>query len=169
MNKCRLLVLCTGNSARSIMAEALFNTVGSDYFEAYSAGSDPSGKINPFALEQIKHLVLDYEPRSKNWDEFSGDGAPILDMLVVVCDGAAQTVCPSVPVGTKVVAWTLPDPAAVTGSNNDKSTAFGECFDIFFERIILLVSELSVADLQGVQLDLRGDSLKNIMDKIAKD
>ena len=140
--KCRLLVLCTGNSARSIMAEALFNTLGGQYFEAFSAGSDPAGKVNPYALRQINGLSLAYKPRSKSWDEFTGTDSPSLDVIVTVCDHAAQAVCPVVSPKIRQVRWHLPDPAAAEGDSAAVQDAFLRCYRIFEQRINRLLFEM---------------------------
>jgi len=148
-NKKRILVLCTGNSARSIMAEALFATVGRNRFEAYSAGSKPTGKVNPFALEQIENLGFDANPRSKSWDEFSGVDAFDIDIVVTVCGNAANEVCPVFPGQPKKVHWGLPDPAAEVGTEDQKRQAFSVCFNIFKQKILELIDELE----QDPQLD----------------
>ncbi|MBB3059915.1 arsenate reductase ArsC [Microbulbifer rhizosphaerae] len=134
-----LLVLCTGNSARSIMAEAIFNSVGSRHFNAYSAGSRPTGQVNPHALNQITSRgipLLNY--RSKNWLEFSRAGAPELDLLLTVCDGAAAEPCPAFYGDYEHIHWGLPDPAAA--ADGQKRAAFSDCFDILKSRVQTLAA-----------------------------
>jgi len=141
-----ILVLCTGNSARSIMAEALFANVGSGYFESYSAGSFPAGQVNPYALEQIQHLAMKTPPRSKSWSEFSVEGAPEIDIVVTVCGNAAKEVCPVFSGESQIVHWGLPDPAAIMGSSKDKQQAFSLCFNYFNQKIIELIAELDESE-----------------------
>ena len=140
--KYRLLVLCTGNSARSIMAEALFSTLGASCFEAWSAGSRPAGQVNPFALEQLASLQLATQPRSKSWDEFAQQDAPAIDIVLAVCDNAASEECPAIAGRPRSASWCLPDPAAVVGSDASKRRAFAHCFAIFEARIRHLLQTL---------------------------
>ncbi len=149
-SKKKILVLCTGNSARSIMAEALFDTLGNQFLEAHSAGSNPTGRVNPFALEQIQHLGFDATPRSKSWDEFSGADAFDIDIVVTVCGNAASEICPIFPGQPKIVHWGLPDPAAVEGSDAQKREAFSICFTVFKQKIQELVCDLE----QNEELDI---------------
>lgn len=136
-----VLFLCTGNSARSILAERLMEHWGKGRFKAYSAGSHPTGKVNPLAIEILAKAHLTAEGlRSKAWDEFAVPGAPVLDFVFTVCDQAAGEVCPIWP-GTPVTAhWGVPDPAAVTGSGEQCLQAFREAFRVLENRIKLFAS-----------------------------
>ena len=147
LEKYKVLVVCTGNSARSIMAEAIFNCVSGKYFQAFSAGSKPVGKVNPFALEQISEFGLDYAPRSKSWDEFTS--VPV-DFVITVCDSAANEVCPNFPGDSKRVHWGLPDPASVEGADDAKRAAFGECLKVFEYRVKQLITAVE----SGVSEDI---------------
>jgi arsenate reductase (thioredoxin) len=135
------LFLCTGNSARSIMAEALLNTIGKGRFHAFSAGSMPAGKVNPFALEKVKTIGYVTEGlRSKSWDEFAEAGAPHMDIIITVCDNAADEVCPIWPGHPAAAHWGFPDPAAVEGSDTEKRHAFDLAFHAIRRRIELLTN-----------------------------
>ncbi len=139
----RILILCTGNSARSILAEALFNHYGGGRIVAHSAGSRPTGAVNPFALEQIARLPEALKAtRSKSWDEFAWHGAAPLDIVVTVCGNAAGESCPDFPGAPCRVHWGLPDPAAVAGRDEDKRRAFSACFDALEARAQQLAFEL---------------------------
>tara|TARA_R110001606_G_scaffold399222_2_gene582415 strand:- start:71744 stop:72295 length:552 start_codon:yes stop_codon:yes gene_type:complete len=140
--KYTVLILCTGNSARSIMVEALFNSIGRDYFQAYSAGSHPTGKVNSLAIDQIKDLPLTFEPASKSWDLYASEDAPHLDFVITVCGNAAQEICPNF-VGKPIhIHWGVDDPAAVIDMN-DKRKAFEVCFNLFLNNISSLVDRLA--------------------------
>ncbi|MBP8119948.1 MAG: arsenate reductase ArsC [Burkholderiales bacterium] len=136
-----VLFLCTHNSARSVMAEALLNTIGAGRFHAFSAGSMPSGRINPFALEKCKSLgYLTDHLRSKTWDEFATPGAPKMDIIITVCDDAAGEVCPVWPGHPATAHWGFPDPSTVEGDDAAKRAAFDQVFHAIRRRIDLLVN-----------------------------
>jgi len=135
-----VLFLCTGNSARSIMAEAILNRKGTPKFKAYSAGSHPSGKVNPFALKQLEDARLSVHGlRSKGWEEFAQPGAPVLDFVFTVCDNAAKEVCPVWPGQPMTAHWGVPDPAAVAGTSDQIARAFRDAFVMLERRISLFV------------------------------
>ena len=136
-----VLFLCTGNSARSILAEAILNHRGRGRFAAYSAGSHPGGKVNPHALRQLELSHLPTEGlRSKSWDEFAKPGAPKMNFVFTVCDNAAQEVCPIWPGQPLTAHWGVPDPAAVEGSMAQVERAFREAFVTLDRRIGLFLS-----------------------------
>jgi arsenate reductase (thioredoxin) len=152
IRKYNVLFLCTGNSARSIMAEAILNRRGAPTFAAFSAGSDPTGKVNPAALRQLElsHLpTSDY--RSKSWDEFAKPDAPKLDFVFTVCDNAANEVCPVWPGQPMTAHWGIPDPAAVTGTPEQVERAFREAF-VALDRRIGLFLALPVQSLDRLTL-----------------
>ncbi len=135
-----VLFLCTGNSARSIMAEAILNAKGRPNFVAYSAGSHPAGHVRPEALRQIERMRLPVENfRSKSWDEFAKPGAPQMDFVFTVCDNAANEVCPVWPGQPMTAHWGVPDPAAVQGAPEQIERAFREAFMILDRRITLFL------------------------------
>lgn len=138
-----VLILCTGNSARSILAEALFNTLPlcKGKFKAYSAGSFPNGRVNPFALELLAaDGIATDDFRSKSWDEFSQPNSPKMDFIITVCDQAAGEQCPFWPGQPMTAHWGIPDPAAVGGSDDEKLHAFKEAFITLRRRIELFAS-----------------------------
>ena len=135
------LFLCTGNSARSILAESLLNNLGKGRFQAFSAGSHPAGQVNPFALELLeKNNFPTGELRSKPWDEFAQADAPRLDFVITVCDKAAGEVCPVWPGQPMTAHWGVPDPVAVEGSDEVKRHAFVDVMNQLQRRVCLLVS-----------------------------
>jgi len=136
-----VLFLCTGNSARSIMAECIANRLGLGKFKAYSAGSQPRGEVNPHALAILRKTNFDVSKlRSKSWDELAKPGAPKLDFVFTVCDDAANEVCPIWPGQPMTAHWGLPDPAAVEGSEAEKAIAFADCFRMLHQRIDIFVN-----------------------------
>ncbi len=157
-----VLFLCTGNSARSIMAEAIMNFRGKENFTAYSAGSHPSGKVRSEALRQLRSAGLPTEGlRSKAWDEFSQPGAPKLDFVFTVCDNAANEVCPVWPGQPLTAHWGVPDPAAVRGSEQEVERAFRNAYFMLDRRIGLFLS-LPLASLDEL-------TIKREIDKIGQD
>jgi arsenate reductase (thioredoxin) len=136
-----VLFLCTGNSARSIMAEAILNFRGKPQFTAYSAGSHPSGKVRPEALQRLEAANISIAGlRSKNWDEFASPHAPKMDFVFTVCDNAAKEVCPIWPVQPMTAHWGVPDPAGAQGSPEEIDRTFREAFSILERRIGLFLS-----------------------------
>ncbi|MFM8900641.1 MAG: arsenate reductase ArsC [Burkholderiales bacterium] len=136
-----VLFICTGNSARSIMAEGLMNQLGKGQFKAYSAGSHPNGTVNPFALSTLHALRIPNDGyRSKNWDEFAQAGAPSLNFVFTVCDNAAGEVCPVWPGQPMTAHWGVPDPAAIQGSDEEKARAFMDTAIVLKRRIELMLA-----------------------------
>jgi arsenate reductase len=147
-----VLFLCTGNSARSILAEAVLNHRGAGRFTAFSAGSHPNGRVNPHALALLAKAGLPVEGlRSKSWDEFAAPGAPRLDFVFTVCDNAANEVCPLWPGQPVTAHWGLPDPAAVDGSEAEKEKAFRDTY-VALERRIALFTSLPISGLDQLAL-----------------
>jgi arsenate reductase len=156
-----VLFLCTGNSARSILAEAILNNLGKGRFHAFSAGSHPAGKVNPYAIELLRNQNLaTSELRSKNWDEFAAPAAPRMDFVFTVCDNAAGEVCPVWPGQPVTAHWGIADPAAVAGSDAEKRKAFAAAFKLLQRRISLF------ARLPLAKLDAR--ALKREIDQIGR-
>lgn len=151
-----VLFLCTGNSARSIMAEAIMNKKGWPNFTAYSAGSHPTGRVNPHALEMIEVARLPTEGlRSKAWDEFAKPGAPELHFVFTVCDNAAKEVCPAWPGQPMTAHWAVPDPASVAGSEEQIERAFRDAFTVLERRIsLLLCLPLESLDKLAIQKEI---------------
>ena len=151
-----VLFLCTGNSARSIMAEALLNFWGKGRFQAFSAGSHPKGSVHPLALDILqRNRVPAKNARSKSWDEFATPDAPPLDFVFTVCDNAAQEVCPVWPGQPMTAHWGIHNPAAVEGSDEDKARAFNQAFRELDARLKIFTSlRLEMLDRMALQRQL---------------
>lgn len=159
-----VLFLCTGNSARSIIAEAILNRLGAGRFTAYSAGSHPAGKVNPHALALLKRLNYPTEMlRSKAWEEFAAPSPLVLNFVFTVCDNAAGEVCPVWPGQPMTAHWGIPDPAAVAGSDLDIAVAFAEAYRMLNNRISIFVS-LPLAKLDVLSLQKRLDAIGTTKD-----
>ena len=152
-----VLFVCTGNSARSIIAEGLMNHLGGKRFRAYSAGSPPKGEVHPLALEALKHFRLPNDGfRSKSWEEFARPEAPQLDFVFTVCDNAAGEMCPVWPGQPMTAHWGLPDPAAVEGTDEIKRKAFQDTVVSMKRRIELMVAlPMTSLDRMAIQREVR--------------
>lgn len=157
-----VLFLCTGNSVRSIMAEALVTTMGKGRFQGFSAGSKPGGTVNPFAIEQVRKTGYQVDKlRSKSWDEFAGPHAPNMDFIITVCDNAAGEVCPHWPGHPATAHWGFEDPAAVEGTDEQKRAAFEKVFKQILARMNSFVSlPVQMLDKHAIQreIDKIGDT-----------
>ncbi len=154
-----VLFLCTGNSARSIMAEALLNTLGKGRFRAWSAGSHPTGQVNPLAIELLQKNRFPTEGlRSKDWAEFAASGAPELDFVFTVCDKAAGEVCPAWPGQPMTAHWGVPDPAEAAGTDELKRHAFFQAFHQLQNRIVLFCN-LPIQSLDRLALQRQLDAI----------
>jgi arsenate reductase (thioredoxin) len=164
-----VLFLCTGNSARSIMAEAILTRFGAGKFKAYSAGSHPKGDVHPHALrllERFNYKIGDF--RSKSWDEFAAAGAPPLDFVFTVCDNAAGEVCPAWPGQPMSAHWGVPDPAAVKGSEAEVAAAFADAYGRLANRITIFVA-LPFEGLDRLTLQKRLDDIGRSQDGTARE
>ena len=154
-----VLFLCTGNSARSVMAEGIMNARGGDRFTAYSAGSHPSGTVRPEALKELEAAGIPTAGlRSKSWDEFATPDATTMDFIFTVCDNAANEVCPVWPGHPATAHWGVPDPAAVKGTDEEIQRAYREAFVLLDQRIGLFLS-LPLASIDGLALKKELDSI----------
>jgi len=153
-----VLFLCTGNSARSILAEAILNKIGDGRFHAYSAGSHPRGEVNPHALDLLKRLGYDTSVfRSKPWDEFAAPDAPKLDFVMTVCDSAAGEICPIWPGQPMTAHWGMPDPAATEGTPAEIALAFAETYKMLDRRLSLFANlKISALDRMTLQKNVAG-------------
>lgn len=152
-----VLFLCTGNSARSVMAEALLNVLGRDRFKGYSAGSFPSGKVQPIAAEMAREFGYEATLRSKSWDEFAQPDSPCIDMVITVCDNAAGEICPIWPGQPVTAHWGVPDPVSIEGTEEARRRAFRSAWMMLRQRIeLLLALPLEKLDRVAMQSELRG-------------
>jgi protein-tyrosine-phosphatase len=163
-----VLFLCTHNSARSIIAESILNRRGKGKFRAFSAGSHPSGRVHPYALDLLKELNYDVTSlRSKSWDEFGLAGAPKLDFVFTVCDDAANEVCPVWPGQPMTAHWGLPDPSMASGTDAEKRLAFANTHRMLSQRLEVFVN-LPIASLERVALKTKIDNIGRMTDAEAK-
>jgi arsenate reductase (thioredoxin) len=163
-----VLFLCTGNSARSILGEAILNKIGKGKFVAYSAGSQPKGAVHPQAIALLqRHGFRTDGLRSKSWDEFARAGAPPLNFVFTVCDNAASEVCPVWPGQPVTAHWGVPDPAAVEGTDAEIVTAFRDAF-LLLQRRIELFANLPVKSLDRLSLKKRLDEIGKTTDEKAQ-
>jgi protein-tyrosine-phosphatase len=160
-----VLFLCTGNSARSILAEAILESLGRGRFRAFSAGSQPTGKVNPFAIEVLQARKLSVNAlRSKSWDEFTEPSAPRMDFVITVCDNAAGEICPIWPGHPTTAHWGIEDPAATEGSDEDKREAFSAAATLLHRRISVFVN-LPLADLDAAAIKRELAEIGRLLDK----
>ena len=154
-----VLFLCTHNSARSIIAECVMNRIGQGKFKAYSAGSQPSGKVHPIALDLLTRLHYDTDGlRSKSWEEFTAPAAPELDFVFTVCDDAADEVCPIWPGQPMTAHWGVPDPSRATGNEAERALAFADTHRMLSQRIGIFIS-LPLRSLDKLSLQQRLDAI----------
>jgi len=154
-----VLFLCTHNSARSVIAECIINSLGRSKFKGFSAGSQPSGAVNPYALNLLQRLNYNVSAlRSKSWEEFAAPGAPELDFVFTVCDDAANETCPVWPGQPMTAHWGLPDPSAATGTEAEKRQAFADTHRMLYQRIGIFVN-LPLSELDKLSLQRRLDSI----------
>ncbi|WP_338878697.1 arsenate reductase ArsC [Achromobacter veterisilvae] len=153
-----VLFLCTGNSARSILAEGLLRGLGGERFQAFSAGSTPNGEVHPLALATLSAFSLPTDGyRSKSWDEFAAPAAPKMDFIITVCDNAAGEVCPVWPGQPMTAHWGIPDPAACEGTEEERRKAFQDAARVLKRRLELFLSlPIDRLDAMSLQTELRG-------------
>jgi len=159
-----VLFLCTHNSARSVIAECIINRLGQGHFTGFSAGSEPRGEVNPYALDLLRKQNYDVSQlRSKSWDEFAQPGAPEMDFVFTVCDSAAAEVCPIWPGQPMTAHWGVPDPSAVDGSEAEKRFAFADTHRMMYQRIGVFVN-LPLGSLDKLALQKKLDQIGNVKD-----
>jgi protein-tyrosine-phosphatase len=163
-----VLFLCTGNSARSILAEAILGHGGWGRFRAFSAGSHPAGRVHPLAVELLQRHKLDVaDLRSKSWDEFAAPGAPEMDFVFTVCDSAAGEICPAWPGMPMTAHWGVEDPAAAEGSDEDRRKAFSKAFTLLSRRISLFTN-LPLSGLDRLAIKRKLDEIGSLREKGAQ-
>jgi len=154
-----VLFLCTGNSARSVMAECVLNRIGRGRFHAWSAGSHPGGKVHPFTLDLLQRLNYRTDGlRSKSWDEFAGPSAPAMDFVFTVCDNAAGEICPIWPGQPTTAHWPFPDPVAFVGPEAEQRALFAQVYGMIERRLAIFVN-LPIASLDRLSLKKRLDDI----------
>lgn len=164
-----VLFLCTGNSARSIIGEAIINRIGSGKFKGYSAGSMPAGRVHPMALDLLNRLNYDTgSARSKSWEEFTAPGAPDLDFVFTVCDNAANEVCPIWPGQPMTAHWGVPDPVAAQGDDAQRALAFADTYRMLNNRIGIFTS-LPLNSLDELSLQKRLDEIGKAHPTVARE
>jgi protein-tyrosine-phosphatase len=161
-----VLFLCTHNSARSVIAECIMNRLGQGRFKGYSAGSQPSGEVNPYALELLKRLNYDTSTlRSKSWNEFAAPDAPKLDFVFTVCDNAANETCPYWPGQPMTAHWGLPDPSQVTGTEAERRLAFADTHRMLHQRISIFTN-LPLTSLDKLSLQSQLDQIGRMKSEV---
>jgi len=164
----KVLFLCTGNSARSIMAEAILNKLGAGKFRAYSAGSQPKGRVNPHTIQLLQGLGYDTSGfRSKSWSEFAKPGAPVLDFVFTVCDNAAGEICPVWPGQPMTAHWGIPDPAEAKGSPAEVALAFKDAYLMLSQRIAIFAA-LPIRSLDQLSLQARLEEIGRMQGAVGK-
>lgn len=159
-----VLFLCTGNSARSILGEAIMNSLGGGKVRAFSAGSHPRGQVHPYTIELLRRLNYKTDDlRSKSWDEFASPGAPEFDFVFTVCDAAVAEVCPVWPGQPMTAHWGVPDPAAAEGTEAEKHVAFADAYGRLYNRIAIFLS-LPIASLDRLSLKRQLDQIGQAKD-----
>jgi arsenate reductase (thioredoxin) len=163
-----VMFLCTQNSARSVLAESILNRSGKGRFQAFSAGSEPRGQINPYAMDLLKNLGYDVSGlRSKSWDEFATAGAPQMDFVFTVCDNAAQEVCPLWPGQPMTAHWGVPDPSTAQGTEAEKRVAFANTYRMLQRRIDVFTS-LPLKSLERLAIQKKIEEIGRMVDKPEK-
>ena len=164
-----VLFLCTGNSARSVIAESILSRAGQGRFQSFSAGSHPKGEVHPYAIDLLRKLNYPTDSlRSKSWDEFAAAGAPELDFVITVCDDAAGEVCPVWPGQPMTAHWGVPDPAAAEGSESERRLAFADSYRMLSNRIDIFFN-LPISALDRLTLQQRLDKIGKHKDAPAKE